>query len=65
MGWFNSKYKIPNYQDGQAYLTSHRLVYVDGNEPRKYSTAVDLKDVDRIEYQVSEVAYVCAEASPG
>jgi hypothetical protein len=43
------KYKIPNYQNGFAYLTSHRACYVDNDEPRKYSVAVELKDVDRIE----------------
>lgn len=57
----NSKYKIPNYQDGQAYLTSHRLVYVDCKEPRKFSASVDLKDVDRIEYQVRIRVYTLFE----
>jgi hypothetical protein len=46
------KYKLPNYQHGHAYLTSHRICYVDGKDPRKYSVAIELKDVDRIEYQV-------------
>jgi hypothetical protein len=46
------KYKLPNYQHGHAYLTSHRICYVDVKDPRKYSVAIDLKDVDRIEYQV-------------
>ncbi|KAI9821226.1 MAG: hypothetical protein M1827_003960 [Pycnora praestabilis] len=44
-----SKYKIPDHQNGQAYLTSHRACYVDNEEPRKYSVAVDLKDIDRYE----------------
>lgn len=47
-----SKYKIPNYQNGCTYLTSHRACYVDNDDPRKYSVAVDLKDVDRIEFYV-------------
>ncbi|KAE8348962.1 EAP30/Vps36 family-domain-containing protein [Aspergillus coremiiformis] len=46
-----SKYKIPNYQDGHAYLTSHRVSYVAVEEPRKHSVAIDLKDIDRAEYQ--------------
>lgn len=51
-----SKQKIPNYQNGQVYLTSHRICYVDKEDPRKFSTAIDLKDVDRHEY------YVCPQA---
>ncbi|KKA22099.1 Vacuolar protein sorting protein (Vps36) [Rasamsonia emersonii CBS 393.64] len=45
------KFKIPNYQNGHAYLTSHRICYVAAEEPRKYSVSVELKDVDRVEYQ--------------
>ncbi|KAL1952552.1 hypothetical protein VTO42DRAFT_4821 [Malbranchea cinnamomea] len=51
VGLYEGKYKIPNYQHGHAYLTSHRICYVDTKEPRKYSVAIDLRDVDRIEYQ--------------
>lgn len=49
VGLYEGKYKIPNYQNGQAYLTSHRACYVDNEEPRKYSVAVDLKQIDRTE----------------
>ncbi|KAM5432474.1 Vacuolar protein-sorting-associated protein 36 [Microsporum canis] len=51
VGLYEGKYKIPNYQCGHAYLTSHRICYVDLEEPRKWSVALDLKDVDRIEFQ--------------
>ena len=51
-----SKYKIPDYQDGHAYLTSHRVCYVDNKEPRIFSVAVNLKDIERPEF------YVCARA---
>ncbi|KAI5801593.1 EAP30/Vps36 family-domain-containing protein [Peziza echinospora] len=44
------KLKVPNYQNGCAYLTTHRACYVDNAEPRKYSLAVDIKDVDRYEF---------------
>ncbi|KAK4977443.1 Vacuolar protein-sorting-associated protein 36 [Elasticomyces elasticus] len=50
VGLYEGKFKIANYQNGHAYLTSHRACYVDNNEPRKYSVAVDLKDVDHPEY---------------
>ncbi|KAF2091666.1 Vps36-domain-containing protein [Saccharata proteae CBS 121410] len=50
VGLYEGKYKIPSYQDGHAYLTSHRACYVDNKEPRKYSVAVSLKDVERPEF---------------
>jgi ESCRT-II complex subunit VPS36 len=46
------KYKVDSCQKGHAYLTSHRACYVDDAEPRSNSWAVDLKDVDRHEFQV-------------
>ncbi|KGQ00778.1 hypothetical protein PAAG_12551 [Paracoccidioides lutzii Pb01] len=51
VGLYEGKYKIPNYQSGHAYLTSHRICYVDSDQPRKYSVALELKYVDRVEYQ--------------
>lgn len=50
VGLYEGKYKIPNYQNGHAYLTSHRVCYVDNEEPRKYSVAVDLKEIERTEF---------------
>ncbi|OJD37378.1 vacuolar protein sorting protein [Diplodia corticola] len=50
VGLYEGKYKIPDYQDGHAYLTSHRVCYVDNKEPRKSSVAVSLKDVERPEF---------------
>lgn len=52
-----SKYKIPEHQNGHAYLTSHRICYVDNAEPRKNSVGVDLKDVERFEYYVCSSSY--------
>jgi ESCRT-II complex subunit VPS36 len=46
------KYKLPNQQNGQVYLTSHRICYVDKEEPRKHSVALDLKDIERYEFYV-------------
>lgn len=46
------KYKLPNQQDGQVYLTSHRICYVDKADPRKQSVALDLKEVERYEFYV-------------
>lgn len=50
VGLYEGKYKIPNYQNGHAYLTSHRVCYVDNQEPRKFSIAINLKDVERPEF---------------
>ncbi|ORY03681.1 vacuolar protein sorting protein-like protein [Clohesyomyces aquaticus] len=50
VGLYEGKYKIPQYQNGQAYLTSHRACYVDNEEPRKCSVAINLKDVERPEF---------------
>ncbi|KAI1430502.1 Vps36-domain-containing protein [Xylaria sp. CBS 124048] len=50
VGLYEGKYKLPNQQRGQVYLSSHRICYVDAQEPRKYSVALDLKDVERYEF---------------
>lgn len=46
----HSKFKLPEYQHGQAYLTSHRACYVDHADPRARSVAVHLKDVERADF---------------
>ncbi|KAL1975782.1 hypothetical protein VTN31DRAFT_4174 [Thermomyces dupontii] len=51
VGLYEGKFKVPNYQNGHAYLTSHRICYVAAEEPRKYSVSIDLRDVERVEYQ--------------
>lgn len=50
VGLYEGKYKIPSYQNGHAYLTSHRVCYIDKEEPRTYSVAVDLKEIERTEF---------------
>ncbi|KAL7628976.1 Vacuolar protein-sorting-associated protein 36 [Parahypoxylon ruwenzoriense] len=50
VGLYEGKYKLPNQQNGQIYLTSHRICYVDKQEPRKHSVSLDLKDVERYEF---------------
>ncbi|KAH8205574.1 hypothetical protein TruAng_000280 [Truncatella angustata] len=50
VGLYEGKYKLPDHQKGQVYLTSHRICYVDQQEPRKHSLALDLKDVERYEF---------------
>ncbi|KAL8732056.1 MAG: hypothetical protein Q9166_003009, partial [cf. Caloplaca sp. 2 TL-2023] len=50
VGLYEGKFKIPTFQNGHAYLTSHRACYVDNVEPRKYSIAINLKEVERYEF---------------
>ncbi|KAI1856783.1 hypothetical protein JX265_011424 [Neoarthrinium moseri] len=50
VGLYEGKYKLPNLQNGQVYLTSHRICYVDKQDPRKHSVALDLRDVERYEF---------------
>ncbi|KAF2637501.1 Vps36-domain-containing protein [Massarina eburnea CBS 473.64] len=50
VGLYEGKFKIPQYQNGQAYLTSHRACYVDHSEPRRNSVAIHLKDVERHDF---------------
>ncbi|KAM0563380.1 hypothetical protein ACHAPJ_001098 [Fusarium lateritium] len=50
VGLYEGKFKLPNQQNGQVYLTSHRVCYVDKQEPRTNSVALDLKDVERYEF---------------
>ncbi|KAJ4425134.1 Vacuolar protein-sorting-associated protein 36 [Gnomoniopsis sp. IMI 355080] len=50
VGLYEGKYKLPNQQNGQVYLTSHRVCYVDKADPRKNSVALDLKDIERHEF---------------
>lgn len=60
IGLYEGKYKIPSYQNGHAYLTSHRACYVDNDEPRRFSVAVDLRDIDRAEFYVREQPVVAS-----
>ncbi|KJZ80034.1 hypothetical protein HIM_00748 [Hirsutella minnesotensis 3608] len=50
VGLYEGKFKLPDQQHGQVYLTSHRICYVDKNEPRANSLALDLKEVDRYDH---------------
>lgn len=55
VGLYDGKSKISEYQNGQAYLTSHRVCYIDNDQPRTKAVAIDLKDVERCELYVCTV----------
>lgn len=46
----SSKFKIADCQNGHAYLTSHRACYIDDQNPKQNSLAIDLKDVERYDF---------------
>ncbi|KUJ16592.1 vacuolar protein sorting protein-like protein [Mollisia scopiformis] len=50
VGLYEGKFKIPSHQNGSVYLTSHRICYIDTEDPRKNSVAIDLKEVERHEF---------------
>ena len=58
VGLYEGKYKLAEYQNGHAYLTSHRACYIDNEEPRKKAVAINLKDVDRCDLYVRQPSYV-------
>ena len=45
--------KIPDLQDGYAYLTTHRACFVGNIEPRKTAVALELKTVAKSDFYVS------------
>ncbi|KAI9719944.1 MAG: hypothetical protein M1828_005982 [Chrysothrix sp. TS-e1954] len=47
VGLYQGKAKLAEYQNGQTYLTTHRVCYVDNVTPREQCVAIDLKDVER------------------
>lgn len=51
VGLYEGKFKIAACQKGHVYLTSHRVCYIDDEDPRNNSLSVDLKDIDHHEFQ--------------
>ncbi|KAL8940557.1 MAG: hypothetical protein Q9216_002744 [Gyalolechia sp. 2 TL-2023] len=49
VGLYEGKFKVASYQNGYAYLTSHRACYVDNAEPRRNSVAINLREIERYE----------------
>lgn len=52
VGLYEGKFKIADFQNGSAYLTSHRACYIDNEDPRNKAVAIYLRDVDRCELYV-------------
>lgn len=47
---FGRKEKTVNFDNGRVYLTSHRLLYIDANQPFHYSRSLELADIKQTEY---------------
>ncbi|KAG9125872.1 hypothetical protein FRC07_005812 [Ceratobasidium sp. 392] len=45
IGLYDGKEKSPDYQNGTVHITTHRLIYVDAANPRRYSTACNLSRI--------------------
>lgn len=52
VGLYAGNLKVPSYQNGQIYLTSHRACYIDNDQPRSKAVAILLKDVERCDLYV-------------
>lgn len=50
IGLYSDSHKSPNQQNGTAYLTSHRVIYVDEADPRLKSGYLNLADVAYTEH---------------
>lgn len=50
IGLYQGKSKILNRQNGRIYMTSQRLIYIDNNDAKTYSVAIELNDIDHIDY---------------
>ncbi|RPA79215.1 hypothetical protein BJ508DRAFT_416000 [Ascobolus immersus RN42] len=50
VGLYSGKQKIPNYQNGAIYLTSHRLLYISNTSASTHNIALDLSSIRRTEY---------------
>ncbi|KAK9315278.1 EAP30/Vps36 family-domain-containing protein [Lipomyces starkeyi] len=50
VGLYEGRVRLPSYQNGRLYLTSHRICYVDIASPLTNSVAINLPDVKTIQY---------------
>ncbi|KAK9468715.1 EAP30/Vps36 family-domain-containing protein [Lipomyces arxii] len=50
VGIYEGRVRLPEYQLGRVYLTSHRICYVDNASPLLNSVAINLADVKTIQY---------------
>ena len=50
VGLYEGTFKLPAYQNGTLYLSSHSIYYIDATDPRNCSVGLDLKEVERTEF---------------
>ncbi|CAG8607836.1 13163_t:CDS:2 [Ambispora leptoticha] len=50
VGLYEGNEKVPEYSNGKAYLTTHRAIYIDSEQPQTHSLALDLSLVKAREY---------------
>lgn len=49
IGLYDGKSKVPYHQNGNVYLTSFRICYIDHEYPKKYAAYIEHKSIDRFE----------------
>ncbi|KAK7206643.1 EAP30/Vps36 family-domain-containing protein [Myxozyma melibiosi] len=52
VGIYEGRTRLPDYQSGRIYLTSHRICYVDNASPLLRSVAINLPDIKAAQYSV-------------
>ncbi|CCO30155.1 Vacuolar protein-sorting-associated protein 36 AltName: Full=ESCRT-II complex subunit VPS36 [Rhizoctonia solani AG-1 IB] len=45
VGLYDGKEKAPDHQNGTIHVTSHRLIYIDNLQPRKFSASCNLSRI--------------------
>ncbi|KAL3231486.1 Vacuolar protein-sorting-associated protein 36 [Nakaseomyces bracarensis] len=50
VGLYHGKERIKHRQKGRIFLTSQRVLYVDSQNPQKYSMGIELDDIDHLNY---------------
>lgn len=50
VGLYHGKERIKNRQKGRVFLTSQRVLYVDSQNPQKYSMGIELDDIHHLSY---------------
>lgn len=50
VGLYHGKERIKHRQKGRIFLTSQRVLYVDSENPQRYSMGIALDDIDHLSY---------------
>ena len=54
-----SNEKAAGYMNGKIYLTSHRIVYVDSEQPNTHSIGVEIRLIKGRDFFVRKFPFIC------